>query len=261
MFRIPHFEDNIVFQNITRFTVIGSILCDEGVETLANLTHLKNLSIVRNSKVTGKHIAELSSIEELQLSYCKNLIHYYLADILSSLSLRSLDLRHSTFSDVSMHFTNLMWLSCETLVTLKIDWKLEHTITALQTLQALKDIEVRNFNTNACAICMRDELLRVQDQNLQIHPPGYACADELQVRLRPRFFRTLIARTNITKLTVEAEILCRNLNYLHHLRHLTHLSIIAKKAGWFLHTNEFLTSRWTACELGVFVVSEVFLLL
>ncbi|XP_054087942.1 uncharacterized protein LOC105220616 [Zeugodacus cucurbitae] len=218
MFRIPRFKDNTVFQNITRFSVIGSILCDEEVEFLANLTQLKHLSIVRNSKITGKHIAELSSIEELQLSYCENVSHYYLADILSSLSLRSLDLRHSTFSDVSMHLTNLMWLSCETLVTLKIDWKLEHTITALQTLQALKDIEVRNFNTNSCAICMRDE---------QIH---CACAEDMQSRLIPRFFRTLIARTNITKLTLEAEILCRNLNYLHHLRHLTHLSIIAKKA-------------------------------
>ncbi|XP_054088026.1 uncharacterized protein LOC114805144 [Zeugodacus cucurbitae] len=218
MLRILRFKDNTVLQNITRFSVIGSILCDEGVEFLANLIHLKNLSIVRNSKVTGKHIAELSSIEELQLSYCENVSHYYLADILSSLSLRSLDLRHSTFSDVSMHLTNLMWLSCETLVTLKIDWKLEHTITALQTLQALKDIEVRNFNTNSCEICMRDE---------QIH---CSCAEDIQSRLIPRFFRTLIVRTSITKLTLEAEVLCRNLNYLHHLRHLTHLSIIAKKA-------------------------------
>ncbi|XP_054086966.1 uncharacterized protein LOC105220643 [Zeugodacus cucurbitae] len=231
MFRIPRFKDNTVFQNITRFTVIGSILCDEEVEFLANLTQLKNVSIVRNLKVTGKHIAELSSVKELQLNYCDNLSHYYLADILSSLSLRSLDLRHSTLIDVSMHLTYLMWLSCETLVTLKIDWKLEHTITALQTLQALKDIEVRNLNTNACAICMRDELLRVQDLNFQIHPPRCACAEAPQARLIPCFFRTLIARTNITKLTLEAGVLCRNLNYLHHLRHLTHLSIIAKKAG------------------------------
>ncbi|XP_054087964.1 uncharacterized protein LOC128922205 [Zeugodacus cucurbitae] len=53
MFRIPRFKENIVFQNITRFTVIGNILCDEEGEFLANLTQLKNFSIVRNSKVTA----------------------------------------------------------------------------------------------------------------------------------------------------------------------------------------------------------------
>lgn len=124
-----------------------------------------------------------------------------------------------------------MWLRSETLVTLKIDWRLEHTITTLQTLHTLKDIEVRNFNTNVCAICMRNEMLPVQDQNLLIPPQRCACAEEPQARLTQRFFRTLVACTTITKLTLEAEVLCRNLNYLHHLQRLTHLSIIAQKIG------------------------------
>lgn len=53
MLRILRFKDNKVFQNIRRFSVIGSILCDEDVEFLANLTNLESLSIIRNSKVTG----------------------------------------------------------------------------------------------------------------------------------------------------------------------------------------------------------------
>ncbi|XP_039962100.1 uncharacterized protein LOC120775814 [Bactrocera tryoni] len=231
MLRIFRFEDRNVFRNITRFSVDGTILCDEDVEFLANLTRLESLSIIRNSKVTGKHIAELSSVKELQLSGCENLSHYYLVDILNSLSLSSLDIRHSTFTDVAMHLTNLMWLRCETLVTLKLDWRLEHTITTLQTLQSLKDIEVRNFNTNPCAACIQNELLPVQDPNFQIPPPRCTCADEPETRLIQRFFRTLAARISITKLTLEAEVLCRNLNYLPHLQQLTHLSIIAKKIG------------------------------
>lgn len=53
MLRIMRFKDSTVFLNITRFSVIGSILCDEDVGFLANLTHLKSLSIFSNSKITG----------------------------------------------------------------------------------------------------------------------------------------------------------------------------------------------------------------
>ncbi|XP_036332336.1 uncharacterized protein LOC118743680 [Rhagoletis pomonella] len=198
----PKLKGVTALDNITRLTISVGIK-DDYVKLLADLPNLKIFSVQDNDQITGKYISELNRVEELQLYLCENLNKYYLSDILSCLALKSLDIRKCFYTSEehlsSVHLTNEMYLNCETLSKIKVDWQNEETIMLIQIISTLVDLEVSDFM--------------------------YSTISSDQTDFAERFFMTLAQRTNIKKLTLETGVLIRHLNYLALLQHLTHLRV------------------------------------
>ncbi|XP_053951424.1 uncharacterized protein LOC128858890 [Anastrepha ludens] len=215
---LPIFPLRNVFENVTSVIACGNVLNDEDIKFLKHLPNLKTFDIFRNSEVTGKYISEFLRVEQLSLHHCENLNEFYLADILSSLALKSLDIRGSSLSLLSTHLMNEMWLSCVTLTKLKMDWLNGKTINILEIIHTLVDIEMRRYS-------------RVFFEHQQL--------SQMEIT---RFFRILRERRGLKRLTLEADFLSRNRQYLELLTHLTHLSIIADQDDDIRITPDFYKS-------------------
>ncbi|XP_017473406.1 PREDICTED: uncharacterized protein LOC108364298 isoform X2 [Rhagoletis zephyria] len=207
-------NESRIFEHLRSVTTVGLVLNDEDLNVFTQLINLNSFCICRNPQITGKYISDLRSIEELQVTDCANFKQYYLADILRCLALKSLNISDCPLAYTSAHLTNEMWLQCETLSKLKIDWQQAHTIIALQTLNTLVDLDMRGCEAN-------------YTETWQHQSADQQALFQQHVRWEQRLFHVLLERTNITKLTLEAELLRRNLDSLQLLQHLTHLSAIA----------------------------------